>query len=89
MAAYMFGMGRAMAAAALWGVCFICLAWAACSICFAWAPLWLKHLVHSTTSALKNVNLDVFQPLLEHDRTTFCGTMIADAVRWRLALSFE
>ena len=25
----MFGMGRPMAAAALWGVCLICLAWAA------------------------------------------------------------
>ena len=29
----MFGMGRPMAAAALWGMCLICLAWAA---------LWLR-----------------------------------------------
>ena len=38
----MFGLGRPMPAAALWGVCFICLAWAACSICLAWAALWLR-----------------------------------------------
>ena len=41
-----------MAAAALWGMCVICLAWAAqmaaavlwgeCLICLAWAALWLR-----------------------------------------------
>ena len=41
-----------MAAAALWGMCLICLAWAAqmaaavlwgeCLICLAWAALWLR-----------------------------------------------
>ena len=48
----MFGMGRAMAAVALWDVCLICLVWAAlwpaaalwgvCLICLAWTALWLR-----------------------------------------------